>query len=97
MFGEGLCPPEPSKSNNTEVVVRVTTEVVRPGQARLPCQGAAQAGDVGHDRRVEQHLQRPATDNTAHFSPRNQQTHKLGNILMLNLWNNRLINPNGSI
>ena len=33
MFGEGLCPPEPSKSNNTEVVVRVTTEVVRPGQA----------------------------------------------------------------
>ena len=75
MFGEGLCPPEPSKSNNTEVVVRVTTEVVRPGQARLPCQGAAQAGDVGHDRRVEQHLQRPATDNTAHFSsPRSADT-----------------------
>ena len=68
MFGEGLCPPEPSKSNNTEVVVRVTTEVVRPGPGQLPCQGAAQAGDVGHDRRVEQHLQRPATDNTAHFS-----------------------------
>ena len=96
MFGEGLCPPEPSKSNNTEVVVRVTTEVVRPGQ--LPCQGAAQAGDVGHDRRVEQHLQRPATDNTAHFSsPQSADTHKLGNIQMLNLWNNRIINPNGSI
>ena len=69
MFGEGLCPPEPSRSNNTEVVVRVTTNrgcEARPGQ--LPCQGAAQAGDVGHDRRVEQHLQRTATDNTAHFS-----------------------------
>ena len=97
MFGEGLCPPEPSKSNNTEVVVRVTTEVVRPGQASYRVRVLLKLEMLVMTGESSNIFRGPLLTIQRTLVPRNRQTHKLGNILMLNLWNNRIINPNGSI